>query len=163
MRFTKALPLALLLSSSVAVADGPENLLKTDRFRGSVPGVAIRDVASGGRPWVIGSGEAKLEADGTFKLEVEGLVFPPGTVINGVDVSGTRGPITHFAATLSCIQADGTTANVTTTGFPATTTGDGHVKTKIDVPPVCYAPVVLVRSFNPTTGVPGNWFAVTGF
>jgi hypothetical protein len=161
MRFAKALPLALVLLAGTARADKDETLLKADQFRGSVPGVTIGNVASGGRPWVISDGHAKLEADGTFKVEVEGLVFPPGTVIGGVNVGGTTGAVRAFAAALVCTQADGTTTVVNTEPFPATATGDGQIKTRIDVPAVCYAPAVLVR--NATNGVLGNWFAVTGF
>jgi hypothetical protein len=160
MRVVKAFPLSLVLLAGVARADS-DNLLKANQFRGSVPGVTIGNVASGGRPWVIESASAKLDLDGTFKVEVEGLVFAPGTIIGGVDVGGTTGAVRAFAAALVCTQADGTTTTVNTAPFPATTTGDGQIKTKIDVPPVCYAPAVLVR--NATNGVLGNWFAVTGF
>lgn len=161
MRFVKAVPLALVLLAGAARADRDDTVLKADRFRGSVPGVTIGNVASGGRPWVISEAHAKLDADGTFKVEVEGLVFAPGTIIGGVNVGGTTGAVRAFAAALVCTQADGTTAVVSTEPFAATATGDGEIKTTIAVPPVCYAPAVLIR--NATNGVLGNWFAVTGF
>jgi hypothetical protein len=150
------LSLAVLLSSSVAAA--APTLLKADEFLGSVPGVPIRDVNSGGLPWVLDKADVKLEADGTLKVNVVGLVFAPGT-----PAAGTVGAVTHFAVTLSCVQADGSTANVTTDGFPVTTDGDVRFKTTIEIPPVCYAPVVLIRSFNPDTLAAGAWFAVNGF
>ena len=155
MRVSKTLSLALVLFAGVAQADD-DSLLKADRFRGSVPGVTIGNVASGGRPWVITSGHAKLDADGTFKVEVEGVVFAPGT-----PNAGTTGAVNALAAALVCTQADGTTTVVNTAPFPVTTTGDGRIKTTIEVPAVCYAPAVLIR--NATNGVLGNWFAVTGF
>jgi hypothetical protein len=135
-----------------------------EHFRGSVPGFVVAGVPSGGRPWVIRSGSAKLDADGTLKVEVQGLVFAPGSIVGGVDVSGTTGPVTHFAASLACAQADGTHAVVATTpGFPVTTTGDGEIRTRIAVPASCYAPAVLVRSFSPASGTAGAWFAADGF
>lgn len=151
-----ALALAVLLSSSVAAA--APTLLKADEFLGNVPGVPIRGVNSGGLPWVLDKIDVKLEADGTLKVNVDGLVFAPGT-----PAAGTTGAVTHYAVTLSCIQADGSTANVTTGGFAVTTDGDVRFKTTIEIPPVCYAPVILVRSFNPATQAAGNWFAVNGF
>jgi hypothetical protein len=166
MRLVKAVPVVVLFLawSRVAVADGPDELLKLERFRGSVVGFDIAGVQSGGKPWVIRSGSAKLDADGTFKVEVEGLVFAPGSIVGGVDVSGTTGPITRFAASLACAQADGSHAVVATTpGFPVTTTGDGEVRARIDVPAVCYAPLVLVRASSAATGAAGAWFAAGGF
>ena len=176
MRVAKlVLSLAVVLFSLPAAA---ENLLNTDQFRGSVPGIVIRDVASGGRPWVLDSIKAQLkapddgEASSRLKVDVKGLVFAPGTIIGGVDVGGTTGAVTHFAATLSCVNELGQTVNVTTGGFPTTTTGNARIEQDIDVPAVCYAPIVLVRSFTPAAGnngaVPaagtaGNWFASTGF
>ena len=167
--------LAVVLFALPAAA---ENLVDTAQFRGAVPGIVIRDVASGGRPWVLTSIKAVLKEPGDgetssrLKVDVVGLVFAPGTIIGGVNVGGTTGAVTHFAATLSCVDATGLTVNVTTGGFPTTTTGNARIEQDIDVPPVCYAPIVLVRSFTPAAGnngaVPaagtaGNWFASTGF
>lgn len=163
------LSLTLLVLTAAPAAASADDLFKTDRFRGSVPGITLRDVASGGRPWILKSIQAKLEAPkrdestATLKVDVKGLVFPPGTILNGVDVGGTRGGVTHFAATLSCVDELGATVNVTTGGFPATLEGDADIREKITVPAVCYAPVLLVRSFNPTAGAAGNWFAASGF
>jgi hypothetical protein len=164
-----SLRLSLVLLVAAPAAASADDLFKTDRFRGSVPGITIRDVASGGRPWILKSIQARLEAPkgdettATLKVDVKGLVFPPGTVINGEDVGGTRGGVTHFAATLSCIDALGATVNVTTGGFETTLDGDADIRERITVPAVCYAAVLLVRSFNPTAGTAGNWFAASGF
>lgn len=158
-------PLLLLLAlAAPAGARDEEKLLEVEQFRGiTVTGTAIRGITGGGRPWVITRAEAELEANGRFQLEVVGLVFAPGVVVGGVPVGGTTGAVTHFAATLSCLDAAGNTVNVTTPGFPASTTGDGQIETTLELPPVCLAPAVLIRSFNPTTGTAGNWFAVSGF
>ncbi len=165
MRHPKtSLAAVLLLSSHAALADGHRPLLELERFRGSVPGFTIAGVPSGGKPWVVGSAEAKLEADGTLKIEVHGLVFAPGSIVGGKDVSGTTGPITAFAATLACARPDGTHAAVATTpGFAVTTTGDGEIAARIELPATCYAPAVLVRAFDRATGTAGAWFAADGF
>jgi hypothetical protein len=155
MRVMKAVPLALVLLAGVARADKVDNLLKESNFRGSVPGVPIGNVPSGGVPWVIQEGNARLDSDGSFNVEVKGLVFATGPN------AGTTGPVNAFAAALVCTQADGTTTVVNTEPFPVTSAGDGQIKTTIAVPAVCYAPAVLIR--NATRGVLGNWFAVTGF
>jgi hypothetical protein len=164
MRCAKASAvLAVVLSSTAAFADPPDDLVKTDRFRGSVPGFTVAGIPSGGKPWVIAAAAAKLGEDGSLKVEVHGLVFAPGSIVGGKDVSGTTGPITQFAATLACAQPDGTHAPVATTpGFPVTTTGDGEVKARIAVPEACYGPVVLIRAFAPASGA-GAWFAASGF
>lgn len=161
---------AVLLSSLPASAS--DALFKTDQFLGSFPNFPLRGIGSGGRPWVLTSIEAKLEAPeggetrATLKVEVVGLVFADGTIINGVDVSGTRGGVDQYVATLSCLDQAGNTTNVTTRGFDTTVGGDAEIKDRIDVPTPCYAPLVFVRSFTAdATGVrrPGNWFAVNGF
>lgn len=155
-----------LLLSLPAAADG--HLFETKDFRGNVPGVTLRGVNAGGQPWVFDSIQARLFApdDGEtlarLRVKVKGLVFAPGTPL-----AGTRGGVTHYAATLSCFTgADTDPANhvlVTTDGFPTNLDGDADIDDEVAVPAVCYAPVLFVRSFNPTTGAAGNWFAVTGF
>lgn len=170
MALAKALlAVVVVLAALPASAEAPDNLFKADQFRGSVPSLPMRGIGSGGAPWVLTSIEAKVDAPlagetmAQLKVEVIGLVFAAGTIIGGVDVGGTRGGVAQFAATLSCVDEAGQTVNVTTGGFPTTTTGDAKIKERIALPPVCYSPLVFVRSFNPTTGVAGNWFAVNGF
>jgi len=51
-----------------------------------------------------------------------------------------------------------TTANVITGGFPATRSGDSTIRTTVELPNPCVAPVVFVLA-----GSEDKWFAVTGF
>ena len=162
---TLRLSLSLLAALALpAAARAEDSLLEAESFRGiSVPGTSIRGIAGGGRPWVISRAKVELEASGKIEVRVTGLVFAPGVIVGGVDVGGTTGAVTQFAATVSCLDAAGNTVNTTTPGFPASTTGDGRLEATISIPPVCLAPAVLLRSFNPVAGTAGSWFAISGF
>lgn len=165
MALAKALlSLAVLLAALPAVAKDDPELLKTDSFLGSVPNVPIRGINSGGVAWVLTSIEAKLEQVGPaesgfrpaeLKVDVVGLQFAPPD-----PRAGTRGAVAQFAATVSCVDALGQTVNVTTGGFPTTLAGDAQIRAIVQLPEVCYAPLVFVRSF---AAAAGNWFAVNGF
>ena len=48
------------------------------------------------------------------------------------------------------------TVNVATDPFPASTSGDSHIKDSVELPSPCVAPIVFVGP-NPAT-----WFAATG-
>lgn len=125
----------------------------------------IRGVSGGGLPWAIDKGEARLDDDGTLRVDVEGLVLDP----NDEDVidRGLAGvnPVGAFKAILSCLTVDGdgaaATVNVETATVPATTgLGGGDAKieeTLVGVPSPCIAPIVFVTSPG------GSWFAASGF
>lgn len=159
---------AVLLSSLPAVAGDGQRLFDLDSFRGNERLATLRGINAGGQPWVFDSIDAKLDApregetQARLRVKVKGLVFAPGTPL-----AGTRGQVSHYAATLSCFKgADTDPANhvlVTTTGFPTNLDGDADIDEVIEVPAVCFAAVLFVRSFNPDTGQAGNWFAVSGF
>ena len=128
---------------------------------------AIRGVPGGGLPWVIGSGEGELKANGKLEIRVTGLVLDPSdpTVI----ASGRAGtnPIPNFKAIVSCLSKDAsgnaTTVNVSTGLFPASTTGNASIEATVALPKPCIAPIVFVTS-PPSTSAPiGAWFASTGF
>jgi hypothetical protein len=142
------LTLILWLASAVPALAG-ESLFEFERFRG-IPtgGLRIRGIDGGGVPWSIDRGEAKLEEDGTLKVEVEGLVI----TATGVN------PVSQFVATLSCLNADGVTfTNITTGSVPATNTGDARIEEVLTLPDICLAPIVFVQGSNL------RWFAISGF
>ncbi len=147
------LTLILWLASAVPALAG-ESLFEFERFRG-IPtgGLRIRGIDGGGVPWSIDRGEAKLEEDGTLKVEVEGLVLAAGPT------AGTN-PVPQFVATLSCQNADGSINNITTGPVPATTTGDARIEQVLDLPDVCLGPIVFVRAGLETNT---RWFAISGF
>jgi len=117
----------------------------------------IRDVSGGGLPWQIDKGTGELRADGSLKVEVEGLVLLEAAPVPP-ELQGTN-PIPAFRAVVSCLTTVNgavATSNVSTDPFPATPTGDAKIRATITLPSSCFAPILFVTS--PT----GAWFAVTG-
>jgi len=111
----------------------------------------LRGIPGGGAPWVISTGQGSLDTDGNLEVEVTGLVLAPS-----VPVRGGTNPIPNFKAIVSCLNADGTTANVSTGPFPASPDGNAEIQARIALPNPCFAPILFVAaSFGP-------WFAVTG-
>lgn len=127
---------------------------------------AIRGVPGGGLPWVVGEGKATLLADGTLRLEVEGLVFDPddaAAIARGVAGTNT---VAQGKAVVSCLSVqDGAavTVNVSSalvpfsTGAAADGGGNASVEEQLALPSPCLAPIVFF------TSPAGAWFAGTGF
>jgi hypothetical protein len=122
----------------------------------------IRGINGGGLPWVIAAAHGELKQSGKLEISVTGLVFDPNdpTVIErGL---ANKNTVPSFRAIVSCLAADGSTVNVMTDPFPATTglasEGGGNATTEaqLTLPQPCVAPIVFVT--NPA----GAWFAVTG-
>lgn len=125
---------------------------------------AIRGVAGGGLPWVLDRGEARLDADGRLRVEVEGLVFDPNDPEVIEAGRANMNPVAFFKAIVSCLSVDGdgnaVISNVETGLFPATTglgAGDAEIRDTVTLPDPCIAPIVFV------TAPSGVWFAATGF
>ena len=72
---------------------------------GSVPGLAVAGVGSGGAPWVVQTGETSISPRGQVHVEVHGLLIGQGGPPNLV---GTTGPVTMVGATLICGGAGST-------------------------------------------------------
>jgi len=118
---------------------------------GSAVGVVNdRGIKGGGLPWVITSGRGEVDREGHLSVTVKGLIIvvPP--------VSG-KNPVATFSATVSCLTPKGI-VNVTTGSFPASTTGDATINTKVVLPRRCHDPEVFVGTTNATTGA-FAWFA----
>lgn len=158
------------LGAPAASADD-KTILKFETMTGNArpyvgPAGAIRGVNGGGLPWVISSAEGKLEADGKFKLEVEGVVFDP----NDPTVPENRRGInnqTSFGAIVSCQSIDASGApnvvNLRVGPVPATLGaakdggGNAEFEAKLDLPKPCIAPIIFV-----TNATFVGWFAATG-
>lgn len=116
----------------------------------------IPGINGGGLPWAIGCAHGELKQSGKLELKVTGLVFAAGPNVD-------KNTIPRFRAIVSCLTSDGSTVNVMTDPFPATTgeasQGGGKVKIEasLSLPKPCIAPIIFVTS--PT----GAWFAVTGY
>lgn len=147
------LSVALLLTFAFPALAG-EALFEFERLRGiPTANLTVRDIPGGGAPWTIAKGEARLDDDGTLKVEVEGLVLAAGPR------AGTN-PIGEFIATLSCLNADGTINNISTQPVPATSTGDATIEEVLALPATCLGPIVFVRGVVAPTP---RWFAISGF
>ena len=126
-------------------------------------------------PWVVEEGKVKISSKkSTTRLEVdvEGLLLLDGTV----------GPVVTVFASLVCqktgdfVAGEPTNEVVASTGdVPLSAAGDAEIEETIDLPPVCVAPIVLIRinlvDFGTGTGpfpisalgIPEPWIAASGF
>ena len=115
----------------------------------------VRGIAPGGRAWVIRKLKASVGIDGTVSAKGAGLLLASG------DVIGTRGPVTHVAATLACGAANATASLFTSAPSPLQVNGDFQIDGTLSqdgvnpavMPATCDNPVLLIRAANPTTGV----------
>jgi hypothetical protein len=166
-----------LVAASASLAGPPKNVLVT--FEGAInldPSTAVasttgvvsvvpnvvRGINPGGRPWVLRKLEATVSRNGTLSARGKGLLFGSGEFI------GTRGTVTQVGATLTCGSADANATKFNTlTGFALDTAGNFSIRGPLStdgintavMPETCTNPVLLIRSFNTTTGTLGNWFA----
>jgi len=120
----------------------------------------IRDTNGDELPWTVAHGvHGRLTTDGHLKIHVRGLVFTNDDVVPP-EKRGTNDE-DFFRARVSCLSEQGDTVatnNVTTDGFPATTTGDADIDAQIELPDTCVAPIIFILA-----GSEEKWFAVTGF
>lgn len=132
---------------------------------GSTPGAAIGGVSSGGAPWVVNQGDASFASDGRIRVQVQGLLIAAGGPANLV---GTTGPVAMVGATLVCGGSGGTAVPVPDIDLapsPLSSSGNAEINQVVTIPPVCFAPVVLVRIFNssaPLGSQLGPFIAVSG-
>jgi hypothetical protein len=115
----------------------------------SLAGQSFMGATGGGLPWHLGSGRAKLWADGRLVVKVEGLVLAAGA-------NEGRNPVPTGQALVSCAGS----VVAMSGAVPYSVEGDAEVKTRVDLPADCLAPVVF---FAGITGGGPRWFAVTGF
>jgi hypothetical protein len=156
--------LAILATIPAAGGSGGRTIIRTQVLTG-VPlaytgtKAPIRGVNGGGLPWVLRSGRAELSQGGRLELKVKGLVIDPDdpTAISR-GVGGTN-PSATFRALVSCLTEAGTTENVLSEPFPATTGlggGNAEAKLHLALPDPCIAPILFVTSAG------GAWFASSG-
>jgi hypothetical protein len=132
---------------------------------GSMPGLGIGGVRSGGVPWVVSTGEATISPNGRIHVEVQGLLIGAGAPANLV---GTTGPVTMVAATLVCGGTGGTPVLVpdgSVTPSPLNSAGNAQIDQVVTFSPGCFGPEVLVRIFDPSMALGsqlGAFIAVTG-
>jgi hypothetical protein len=153
-----SLLVAFLVSAAPIAAKAPK-ILTFDTMVGvplTLTGVQsqvpLRGLNGGGVPWTIRSGRGFLSADGSLKIEVQGLVL----------AATDSNPVTTFRGLVSCVRSDGAFENLLTAAFPATTGlasaggGNADIEAQVALPSPCIAPIVFVTSPG------GSWFAATG-
>lgn len=124
----------------------------------------VRGLGSGGLPWTLERGEARLAANGELRVEVEGLVIDPADSTAAARGVGGTNPVAQFKAVLSCLTtgSGGVAGTVNlSTGLVNVRTGagggDARIRERLSgIPKPCIAPIVFVTSAG------GSWFAITG-
>ena len=129
-----------------------QDFLFRSNMVGSNPNTIIAGVQSGGAPWTVQRGSARLNDDGRLRVELRDLILPN---------LGNPGPVTNVSASLVCGGAGG---NVVATTEPVPLSGDGNaeIDEKISTSDVCFAPIVIIRAAG-SNGKLGPWIAATGF
>lgn len=144
----------LFVCSSVGPANADE-ILKAKLRPCVKDGTTFGEVGSCGKVWKLGSGEAKLEADGKIKVEVKGLVLNDAST---GESNGTPDGVTHVVATLICGGNVAAAAERVPLSNPK---GEAKVEAKLTMPAKCDKPVILLREI--WEGKIGGWLAGAGF
>ncbi len=142
--------LVTLLSAFLLVGASAGSASARDVFKTEIVGkqVAFQEIAGlspeVAQPWVVASGEVKIQSDGNLKAVMSGLLLTSGPG------AGTVGPIRTVFASLVCQKTvlTGAPTNevvVSTTDVPLSAAGDALIRETIALPEVCVAPIVLIR------------------
>jgi hypothetical protein len=126
---------------------------------GSVPGLVVAGVGSGGVPWVVQTGETSISPGGRIHVEVHGLLIGSG------NLARTTGPVTMVGATLICGGTPVPTSGGLVTPSPLNASGNAEIDQAVNLPSACFGPVVLVRVFTsaaPLGSQLGPFIAVSG-
>lgn len=118
-------------------------------------GITFGEIGSCGKVWKLGSGDAKLEADGKLKVEVKGLVLNDEST---GDFNGTPDGVTDVVATVICGGKIAGAAERVPLSNPK---GEAKVEAKLAIPANCEKPVVVLREI--WEGKIGGWLAGAGF
>jgi len=159
-KFAISLIVALLVVSATA-AQG-NSFLEVNKmvgvsgpFTGSTN--PIRGVSGAGLNWRVTSANVELSRQGQLEVEVRGLVLDDARA----GALNHTNPLPNFRASVNCQVIDSAgqpgVVNVSTTDFPATTTGNARIEQKLILPAHCFAPIVFVTTST------GSWLSVTGF
>ena len=145
----------LLGFASSALAD--KTVLEADLTACLQNGTKVGGVNSCGKIWKLSSGEAKLQADGTLKVEVKGLVLNDTSV---GEFNGTPDGVTGVAAAVICSGSAGESVAAQTDVAPLSKKGDAKISAKVALPTGCVGPIVVLR--EQYEGKIGGWLAATG-
>jgi hypothetical protein len=123
---------------------------------GSSPKAQVGGVPSAGAPWVVRSGHARLEGDGSLEVEVTALVLAASV---GAPRAGTTAGIPQVAASVVCGDLVQDTTDPVT--FPPS--GSFEIRAHVTLPePACQGAAVLIRIVSPANTPPVAFIAATG-
>ncbi len=123
-------------------------------FRACPTGTAIGDVPSCGKIWKLASGKGSVDADGTLKISLKGLVLNDESV---GEFNGTPDGVGHVVGAVLC---SGMVA-AQTEWVVLAKNGDVKIKAKLNMPASCIAPTLVVREV--WEGKVGGWLAAAGY
>ncbi len=118
----------------------------------------ITGVTAAPLPWMVRSEVGDLDSDGRVDIDVDGLVLANDPSVPA-NLRGVN-PVPAFAAVVTCrtsVNGAVTAVRVTSSNFPATSTGNAQIHAALTLPHPCVTPHVFVTSPNG-----GVWFTVTG-
>ena len=161
MRAKVLVPLVLLLSPALVIAQESSDSIRWSEIVGVItaPGInnAVAGISSGAGPWSVREGHAGVDLEnGQVNFEVRGLV------LNGSNSSGTPGTITTVTGTVVCNPGASDQVVRDTAEVRLSQQGDAHFRGEVyGIPARCANPLFLVRvgpSF-PVAGAVGKWIA----
>jgi hypothetical protein len=106
---------------------------------------------AGGVPWVLRSGDARLQSNGRLDARIRGLVIPVAPF------TGTTGPVMTVSASLYC--GGSSTPVGTSSSFPISTNGNARIRAKFTLPAKCQIPALLIHPNGANT----VYIATSGF
>ena len=147
---------AMFLLAFGASSASAGHLVFESKVQGNVAGQVIADQVGSGLDWAIRSGKARI-----FRIKGDKFVLTlsaRGLVIPGPPFFGTS-PSPDFLARVVCHDGAGETSIAAITrAAPLSPSGNGFLIDKIELPEICYAPIILIGG----SGNPG-FFALSGF
>ncbi len=156
MRKQKTRLAMFIIGSCITVASAATSAadIAKVQLRACPTGTPIGEVGSCGKIWKLGSGDASLDSNGTFRATVKGLVLNDPTT---ADYNGTPDGVAHVVGAVLC---NGTVA-AQTEWVPIAKSGDAKIQAKLSLPAQCIAPTLVVREV--WDGKVGGWLAGPGF
>lgn len=118
----------------------------TDFYTGISSKQVLRGIYGAGESWNVISGEGKIKKDGTIKFVVTGLVL---------NYTKTN-LLPSMRVLISCLTDSTNVMNILSEPFDTNNLSDFAITTKVDLPPVCYAPLFFI------TTIKGDWIATIG-
>jgi hypothetical protein len=106
---------------------------------------------AGSVPWVLRSGDARLQSNGRLDARIRGLVIPVAPF------TGTTGPVMTVSASLYC--GGSSTPVGTSSSFPISTNGNARIRAKFTLPAKCQIPALLIHP----NGANAVYIATSGF